>query len=135
MSAARPDTCTRLEVLTIFADCGGGARRVPDDHPTLEVDDAVQVAAYLNLGAVCVADDTLGVDVLAPGGGPCVPMSWRTDGRWVWPSGLSFYVARYRLAPLPAEFVDWVQDKTLPNVWLPPGRLESAAALALGGGR
>jgi hypothetical protein len=44
-------------------------------------------------------------DLVEPGRGAVVPAGHRTDGRWVWPEALRYYLTEYGVAP-PRELVD-----------------------------
>ena len=44
-------------------------------------------------------------DLVEPGRGESVPGGYRTDGRWMWPEALGYYLAEYGLA-LPREVTE-----------------------------
>jgi hypothetical protein len=48
---------------------------------------------------------TTGPDRLDPDGPARVPRAYRTDGRWIWPEALRYYLDRHDVA-LPAAFAD-----------------------------
>ncbi|MGI5229465.1 hypothetical protein [Actinoallomurus sp. CA-142502] len=69
------------------------------DHERLNGPDGERVLSYLRAGELVLntpgaMDDVL--DTERPG---AVPLGFRSDGSWVWPDSLAYYLKRYRLAP------------------------------------
>jgi hypothetical protein len=58
-----------------------------------------RLAAYLSGGQLVVRTTAQLVDPLGPGGDPSVPLSFRTDGVWVWQEALAHYVRTRGLGP------------------------------------
>ncbi|PFG98334.1 hypothetical protein A8924_5843 [Saccharopolyspora erythraea NRRL 2338] len=86
------------------------------DHPLMD-DEAErgQVLDYLRSGtALMITTATLG-DVVEPDRGSVVPMSFRTDGSWIWPDTVTYYLEHHRLAPDP-ELLAHIRESGL----LPP---------------
>ncbi|WP_147376313.1 hypothetical protein [Micromonospora radicis] len=75
-------------------------------HPHL---DAPEILAYLDAGAALLATTQRMVDVLDPTRGPVVPMSYRTDGQWIWTDTVSYYLREHRLAP-DAELLEHIRE-------------------------
>jgi hypothetical protein len=48
-------------------------------------------------------------DVVDPGRGKVVPMTFRTDGGWVWSDATTYYLSTYRLQPDP-QLVSHIQS-------------------------
>ncbi|MDP9817278.1 hypothetical protein [Spirilliplanes yamanashiensis] len=88
--------------------------RFDDDHEWLghpgegSVRDTVQ--RYLDDGVLLLGSTDLMGDVIAPQLGPVVPMSFRTDGRWIWTDTVAYYVREYGLAP-DARLLDHIQER------------------------
>ncbi|GAB2836660.1 hypothetical protein GCM10027176_46240 [Actinoallomurus bryophytorum] len=83
------------------------------DHPRLDGPVGERVLAYLRSGEVVfdapgAMDDLLDADRVA-----AVPVGFRSDGRWVWPEAVAYYLKRHRLAPEP-ELVAHILDATAP---------------------
>ena len=107
-----------------FADLPHG---YPDGEVLAERIGSGDVAAqaglvgYLTKGSVASmgrAVPTIGqnlFDVLSPERTPIGPLNVLTDGVWVWPSDLAYYVRVYNVG-LPAEFVEWARLLD----WVPP---------------
>ncbi|MEV4433419.1 hypothetical protein [Streptomyces sp. NPDC049585] len=66
--------------------------------------DSAELAGYLRAGHVLFASMGCVEDVLGSGESVLGGGSLLTDGEWVWPGVLAFYVDRYRF-PLPEAFV------------------------------
>ena len=73
-------------------------RPEPSDHEG-------EVAAYLARGSVLGTTSKLAPDVLSDDPSPIATLETRTDGTWLWPSDLAYYVRTYHLA-LPEEFLE-----------------------------
>jgi hypothetical protein len=97
-----PDAAPPIRVAVLFdaVDEAGGPGFAPD-HPWLGADERDDVLAYLDEGALLLATTTEMDDVVEPARGG-VPMSFRTDGRFIWTEAVAYYLANYRLAPEPA---------------------------------
>jgi hypothetical protein len=65
----------------------------------------LQVASYLQSGATLGATAGLTQDVLDPQGGTSGPLAIQTDGEWIWPADLPFYVRTYHVE-VPAGLVE-----------------------------
>jgi len=63
------------------------------------------VVGYLSRGAVVAVSGRLAIDVLAADDRPIGQLSVMSDGEWVWPSDLPYYVERYGVG-VPAELVE-----------------------------
>ena len=88
------------------------------EHPTLTAaDQPRRLLDYLNGGTVLLATTERMADVLDPSLGPAVPMSYRTDGTWIWTDTVTYYLTMYGLSP-DAELVDHIRarDHILPDV-------------------
>ncbi|WP_406077932.1 hypothetical protein [Micromonospora sp. NBC_00858] len=70
------------------------------DHPTLSAgDEAARVLAYLDAGEVLLATTAREGDVFDQEAGLVVPMSFRTDGTWIWTDTVAYYLRTYALSP------------------------------------
>jgi hypothetical protein len=99
--AAAPDP--GIQLASIFDDVDGESGPLfRAGHPVLGEGEAVRVAGYLLGGAPVLVTEALMDDVLDGGLADCVPMSFRTDGTWVWNEASAYYAERYRLEPDPA---------------------------------
>jgi hypothetical protein len=91
-----------IEVASVFdevdADAGPGFR---PGRAVLEADEADKVAEYLYGGEPLLMTTSLMDDVVDPSQAYCVPMSFRTDGHWVWNEASAYYAEEHQLAPDP----------------------------------
>ena len=89
------------------------------------------VAAYLREGVAVLITPLLADDVLDPERSGLVPLSYRTDGAWIWTDTVTYYLEQYGLIA-DAELLAHVraQDGATPVVPAPEV-LERAAAFIL----
>lgn len=71
------------------------------DHPLVNRDDGVRVAAYLRAAEIVLHSPRQGDDIVSPHLTGVVPTDFRSDGAWVWPDTLLYYLETYGLAPEP----------------------------------
>jgi hypothetical protein len=77
--------------------------------------DESRIVRYLNAAATLAATGSVVDDALDDTKKAVAPLEIATDGIWVWPRDLSYYVANYHLA-LPAEFIEHMRVCS----WAPP---------------
>jgi hypothetical protein len=79
----------------------GGAAGVGFDpgHERLSGAEKDRVAAYLEGGEPVLVTTRSATDVVSPERGTVVPLSFRTDGRWIWTETVTYYLREYSLAP------------------------------------
>jgi hypothetical protein len=85
--------------------------------------DQDQVARYLDAGRTVAATGVLVDDVLDPGNTAVAPLELVTDGAWVWPRDLAYYVRQYNVS-LPEDFVSDVRKRA----WQPPALTDAELA-------
>lgn len=77
-----------------------GRPQFDQDHPQLTDQDELQrVLDYLRAGEVLLSTAATMDDVVRPDRGRVVPTTYRTDGVWLWPDAVSYYLEEYGLAP------------------------------------
>lgn len=76
----------------------------------LDAADVEMVAGYLDSAPTLAATGSLVDDVLDPGKKGVARLEIATDGAWVWPRDLGYYVRTYRVA-LPPEFVATIRAR------------------------
>lgn len=69
------------------------------DHAQLDGPDAERVLSYLRSGELVLNTPGAMGDVLDAERVGAVPLGFRSDGRWIWPDAVGYYLKRYRLAP------------------------------------
>lgn len=97
--AARPaEPVTVARVFDSYDPVLGGQFTV--DHPVLSAgDELMRVLSYLEAGSVLLATTAREPDVFDQEAGPVVPMTFRTDGRWIWTDAAAYYLRTYALSP------------------------------------
>ncbi|MEV0058178.1 hypothetical protein AB0H34_47820 [Saccharopolyspora shandongensis] len=86
------------------------------DHPRMDNEaERGQILDYLRAGAALMITTATLDDVVDPSRGAVVPMSLRTDGTWIWPDTIAYYLEHHHLAPDP-DLLAHIRDAGL----LPP---------------
>ena len=67
-----------------------------------------EICNYLNNGMVLAACGKVEKDILHPERGIAGTPDDMTDGKWIWPGDLSYYVENYDLQ-LPDEFIEYMK--------------------------
>lgn len=105
---ARTGGVIRRATLHDGLDAAGEPVFAPD-RPRLPFDaESERLVRYLRSGAVVRTTGARLADVVDPRRGHSVPLTFRTDGRWVWPEAVAYYLAEYGLAPHP-EFAAYLR--------------------------
>ena len=97
---AASDTPVRLARAFDGADEGDGPY-FHADHPRLDGPEGERVLAYLRSGELVLNTPGALDDVLDPARLGVVPVGFRSDGRWIWPDAVAYYLKRHGLAPEP----------------------------------
>ena len=74
-----------------------------------------KICGYLENGIALIVSPGSVEDVINPENGSAGTSSTYTDGEWIWPGDLAYYVRNYRLK-LPEEFVKTMEK----NLWKIP---------------
>ncbi|MFD1151711.1 TNT domain-containing protein [Saccharothrix hoggarensis] len=106
---------------------GGPLHHRPAVHPQ-ELDD---VLAYLESAPVVLAARSYGPDAFKPDATPSVPLSFHTDGTWVWPGGVAYYLRNHNVPPVP-QLVQHIRDNNYAVPDVAPEAEDAAAAVATG---
>ena len=79
------------------------------DHPLMtDEDERERTLEYLRGGTELLLTLATLDDIVDPSRGAVVPMSFRTDGRWIWTDAVAYYLDEYHLAPDP-ELLDHIR--------------------------
>jgi hypothetical protein len=114
--ARRPDERPRF----IDAIAGNVAAQRPLTSPESDV-----VLDYLERGQPLVTAEQAGTNELDPSKGDVVPGGWRTDGRWVWPEAVGYYLRVHGIAPDEA-FLDEIRHPGRPDPVVDPVHVHRA---------
>jgi hypothetical protein len=96
---AEPDgSSRRMRVAEVF-DGRGPTGGIAINRPQVDPMEMAALTAYLTKAPVALATTKTGEDEMAPGAGLVVPRAYHTDGAWIWPAAVGYYLHRYRLPP------------------------------------
>jgi hypothetical protein len=98
-------------------------RRMP-----LSAEDRERVLGYLDDAPVVLAARGYAEDAFDPEGAPNVPLNFRTDGNWVWPGAVAYYLRVHSITPDP-DLVEHIRARqfVLPEVDEPAKQVALAA--------
>ncbi len=115
-----------FRIARIF-DTVGPAGRPVINRPDLEVDEQDRLLEYLEHAPLVVPERGYDIDRLAATPEATVPVAFHSDGQWIWPAAVNFYLHKYGVSPEP-DLVEHVRaiGFTLPPVDEPT--LQAAAA-------
>lgn len=81
-----------------------------EDHPVIDdLDELTRLLQYLGNGLPVMTTSATMSDILDPERPEIVPLTFRTDGNWVWTDTIGYYLERYGLAP-EAELLDYLRS-------------------------
>jgi hypothetical protein len=103
------------------------------NRPQVSDEERDRLLEYLDHATMALPERGHDVDRLSPDGRPTVPVAFHTDGVWVWPAAVNYYLRRYGVPPDP-ELVNHART----NGFRPPEVDEPtriAAAATITGGR
>lgn len=102
-----------LRTAEVFDDNG----RPITERPEITPDERDRVVDYLERAPIVRAARSYDTDRLDPKGPTSVPMTFHTDGSWVWPGAVGYYLRAHGVAPEP-ELLEHIRglDFQLPAV-------------------
>ena len=109
-----------------------------DGRPTvyraaLTLAEKEQVLGYLRRGHLVVSAYSRSEDVLDPQRPADVPNIWLTDGPWLWPAAMTYYLAEHNISP-PHDFLDHIRAASYePPEVLPEAARDRAQNALMGG--
>ncbi|WP_116041298.1 glycohydrolase toxin TNT-related protein [Amycolatopsis palatopharyngis] len=115
----------RFRIARIFDGAGPGGRPVIN-RPELEVDEQDRLLEYLDAAPVVVPNRGYDIDRLASTPEGTVPVAFHSDGVWIWPAAVNYYLREYGVSPEP----DLIQHIHASGFAVPavPDQLRQAAA-------
>ncbi|MGW1678110.1 hypothetical protein [Saccharopolyspora sp. NPDC002376] len=85
----------QLRTAEVFDDSG----RPITERPELDPTELGPIADYLEKAPIVLAARSYDTDRLDPARNPAVPMTFHTDGSWVWPGAVGYYLRQHGVAP------------------------------------
>lgn len=78
------------------------------EREALSPEERERVLAYLDSAPVILASRSKDTDAFDPSRTDAVPLNFRTDGRWVWPGAVAYYLREHGISPDP-ELVEHIR--------------------------
>ncbi|MTD56313.1 TNT domain-containing protein [Amycolatopsis pithecellobii] len=116
----------RFRIARIFDGQGPDGRPVLN-RPELDADELDRLYEYLSAAPVVLSERGLDLDRLAAPPTPKVPVAFHTDGVWIWPAAVNYYLQEYGIAP-EGELVTHVQQTGFRLPEVPEQTLQAAGA-------
>ncbi|MBW4716081.1 TNT domain-containing protein [Saccharothrix obliqua] len=104
------------------------------DRPRVHPQELADVLEYLESAPVVLTTGSYGPDAFQPDLPPSVPLSFHTDGTWVWSGGVAYYLRNHHVAPAP-QLVQHIRDNDYAVPPVNPTTQSAAAAVATGQAR
>jgi hypothetical protein len=76
-----------------------GTGRPVVNRSQLPAHEIQSLASYLEQAPMVLRANGAGQDEFAPGAHPEVPLTFHTDGQWIWPGSVHYYLRKYGLPP------------------------------------
>lgn len=95
---ATSPSITDLRTAEVF-DGSDGAGRPIADRPVVGPQERDQVIEYLERAPIVLAARSYDTDQLDPEAAPSVPLTFHTDGSWIWPGAVGYYLRRHNVPP------------------------------------
>jgi hypothetical protein len=118
-----------MRVAEVF-DGRGPTGDVLINRPQVDQAEMAALTAYLTKAPVALATTKTGEDEMSPGAGLVVPRAYHTDGAWIWPAAVGYYLHRYRLPPQ-NELLDHIRARRFQLTAVPEDVRQAAAAQML----
>ncbi|HEU5156892.1 MAG TPA: glycohydrolase toxin TNT-related protein [Streptosporangiaceae bacterium] len=97
----------RFQMARVFDSLGPG--QTPQvDRPPVPPGEAEAIADYLTKAPLVLAARSLDNDLLDPARPATVPLTYLTDGTWIWPGGVGYYLRTHGVPPEP-ELVEHIR--------------------------
>ncbi|MBR7832624.1 hypothetical protein KDL01_05100 [Actinospica durhamensis] len=123
------DAPERMRVAEVF-DGRGPNGGVLIKRPAVPDAEFEALARYLTTAPVALATTKTAQDEMSPDAGMAVPRAYHTDGYWIWPAAVGYYLFRYRLPPQP-DLVAHIRARGFEVGAVPEPARQAAAAQML----
>ncbi|MGW3468910.1 glycohydrolase toxin TNT-related protein [Saccharopolyspora sp. NPDC000995] len=104
------DPVDGFQVANVFDDYDEQGRPVVTDRQPVPTADVAALRQYLENAPVVLASRENEEDQLDPERAAAVPGTWHTDGTWLWPGAIAFYLTQYGVPP-EAELVEHIRAR------------------------
>lgn len=100
----------RFRIARVF-DGTGPSGRPMINRPELDVEEQDESLGYLNSAPVVLPGRGLDIDRLATNPEPGVPVAFHSDGTWIWPAAVNYYLESYGVSPEP-DLVEHIRNNS-----------------------
>ncbi len=125
LSGLTPEPSARQFRIARIFDGAGPSGRPMVNRPPIEEDERDSLVSYLSSARMVLPERGFDTDHLAGDGRQAVPVAFHSDGTWVWPAAVPYYLRVYGLPPEPA-----LVEQARSTNYLPPELDEAASAAA-----
>ncbi|GGP58967.1 TNT domain-containing protein [Saccharothrix coeruleofusca] len=101
------------------------------DRPPVHPQERDDVLAYLESAPVVLSARSFGQDALAPDAPADVPLTYHTDGTWVWSGAVAHYLRKHHVPPVP-QLVQHIRDNDYRVPEVGTAAENAASAVAMG---
>ncbi|MGP4015467.1 TNT domain-containing protein [Saccharopolyspora sp. 5N708] len=105
-----PDSADGFQVANVFDDYDEQGRPVVADRQPISAEEIDPLRQYLENAPVVLSAREDEEDQLDPDRAASVPGTWHTDGAWLWPGAVSFYLTQYGVPP-ETELVEHIRSR------------------------
>ncbi|MFI0451107.1 TNT domain-containing protein [Actinomadura sp. 6N118] len=99
--APQPGAPQGLREARLFDDMGPNGDQPSVSRRAVPAEEVEQVVEYLRKAPVVLAARSYGKDMVDPSRGEKVPLTFHTDGAWVWSGGTAYYLREHGIPPEP----------------------------------
>ncbi|KAB2341302.1 TNT domain-containing protein [Actinomadura rudentiformis] len=90
-----------LREARLFDDMGPNGDQPSVSRPAVPAEEVERVVEYLRKAPIVLAARSYGKDMVDPSRGENVPLTFHTDGTWVWSGGTAYYLREHGIPPEP----------------------------------
>ncbi|MFG2005804.1 TNT domain-containing protein [Spirillospora sp. NPDC048911] len=126
-----PPSPQGLREARLFDDMGPNNDRPSVSRPAVPQHEVDQIVEYLRKAPVVMAARSYGKDMVDPSRGEKVPLTFHTDGTWVWSGGTAYYLREHGIPPEP-ELVAHIRAKGFEIPPVDKATLGAASDLIMG---
>ncbi|WP_462166876.1 hypothetical protein, partial [Frankia sp. AiPs1] len=120
-----PEFIDSFKIAKLFDGTRDGTPFVTERPPFPVGPERLKFLNYLDHGAVVLRAAGRSVDRLDSSRGKTVPITFHTDGEWVWSASIAYYLEEHDLPPEP-EFLDYLRGRNFHYVAPAKERVKSA---------
>ncbi|WP_131759044.1 TNT domain-containing protein, partial [Actinomadura fibrosa] len=128
-----PDGAPRggMRKARVFDHAGPDGDRPSVTRPPVPADEADRVARYLRDAPVVLAARSSAPDQIDPSRGAVVPLTFHTDGTWVWSGAVGYYLREHGVPPEP-DLVAHIRSQGFRVPAVDDDTMDAASAAATG---